>query len=139
MADDDKGEKQLPAIRRTPGGTFAPGESGNLRGRPRGARGRLSETLLADFSRQWAQHGAAAITAMREKDPGMFVQVAAKLVPKEFLLSLQRPIDQMPDDELRAAALAERDTNALILAKVRELPGGAQLVEAAERAVIGDE
>ena len=139
MPEPSEDENQLPAIRRTPGGTYAPGHSGNVRGRPKGARGLFSEQMVSDFARDWrtSNNGPDTIARVRAENPGMYLSVAVKLVPRELLLSLERPLTEMSDDELRAAALTERDANAMIIEKVCEL-GGAELVEAAERAVRDD-
>jgi hypothetical protein len=37
------------------------GQSGNLNGRPVGARGRFSQRLAADLADAWEEHGATAL------------------------------------------------------------------------------
>ena len=65
----DKTEKKLRNLK-----PFKPGQSGNPKGRPKGARNRLGtqflEALEADFNR----HGAQAIALVREKKPEVYMQ-----------------------------------------------------------------
>lgn len=72
---------QHPKARST---SFKPGQSGNPAGRPKGARNRLSEKLLATLAADFEQHGAAAIIKMREEKPVDYVRTCASLVPKAF-------------------------------------------------------
>ena len=135
MDDDDK--KNLPAVKRTPEGTFV--GSGNPSGRPRGARGVFSEQMIYDFAADWREHGPEVLVAVRKENPVAYLTVAAKLVPKELLLQLERPVEQLSDTELASAAKAERDMSVLVLAKVRELPGGGDLVAEAERDIFDED
>ena len=74
-----------------------------------------------------------------KENPVAYLTVAAKFVPREMLLQLERPVEQLSDADLSAAAKAERDTSVLVLAKVRELPGGDDLVAEAERDVFDED
>jgi hypothetical protein len=49
--------EQLP-IRRVNGRMWSPGESGNPRGRPIGARGRFSQRFIEDMHASWERRGA---------------------------------------------------------------------------------
>ena len=51
------------------------------------------------------------IATVREKDPVAFLQIATRLVPKEFLVQLERPasVKAMTDDELQGLIEALRD------------------------------
>lgn len=99
----------LPALSRSPAGQWGAGVSGNPRGRPLGARGRFSEALVTDFSKEWRAHGASVIATVRAKDPVAFLQIATRLVPKEVLLQLERPTENFTDDDLRELIEAVRD------------------------------
>jgi len=80
----DNTEKKLRNL--TP---FKPGQSGNPKGRPKGARNRLStqflEALEADFNR----FGPQAITLMRERKPDIYIRVVAGLLPKEANINVE--------------------------------------------------
>ena len=87
------------------GRRFAPGQSGNPAGRPKGARNRLSESMLDALANDFEQHGAAAITKVRETDPGAYLRTIASLLPKQVGLEdgeggapLQIIIRRMGDD-----------------------------------------
>ena len=89
--------------------------------------------------RDWHEHGPEVLVAVRKENPVAYLTVAAKFLPKELLLQLERPVEQLSDADLSAAAKAERDTSVLILAKVRELPGGDDLVAEAERDIFNED
>jgi hypothetical protein len=144
-----------PVDRGTPAnaGRWQPGVSGNPRGRPVGAKGRFSEALVSDFASEWREHGPEVIATVRQKDPVAFLQIATRLLPKEFLVQSERPasIENLTDEELEGLIEALRDVPKihsalrLLVAKVGELgPEGEALkaeVEALYRVVgyVGDE
>jgi len=67
---------------------FAPGQSGNPAGRPKGSRSKLSEDYLADLYEDWKLHGKDTITKVREKNPEIYLQCVARLVPKDIKLEI---------------------------------------------------
>lgn len=67
--------------------SFKPGQSGNPNGRPKGARSRLSETLLSALADDFQKHGVDTIRKMREEKPVEYVRTCAALVPKAFDLT----------------------------------------------------
>jgi Family of unknown function (DUF5681) len=77
-------EKKLRNLR-----PFRPGQSGNPKGRPKGARNRLGtqflEALEADFNR----FGPQAIALVREKKPETYMRVVADLLPKEANINVE--------------------------------------------------
>lgn len=73
---DDTGRKQ--------DGTFAPGHSGNPNGRPKGARAKLSENFCQALLDDFADHGAAAIIAMRTDRPNEYAKMIAGILSKEI-------------------------------------------------------
>ena len=84
------------------------------------------QQLVADFAADWREHGAAAIEQLRKENVAAYVKIATSLVPRELLLQVSRPLAELSDDELQAAALAERDQATMLIEHIR-LRGGAEL------------
>ena len=95
--------------------------------------------MIYDFAADWREHGPEVLVAVRKENPVAYLTVAAKFVPREMLLQLARPVEQLSDADLAAAAKAERDVSVLVLAKVRALPGGDDLVAEAERDIFDED
>src|SRR6186997_124045 len=86
---------------------FKPGQSGNPRGRPKGARNRLSEEFLAELYDAFVANGRAAIERLVEEDPAAFLRIIASLIPKE-VKSPSSPFDALTEEELKTLADAAR-------------------------------
>jgi hypothetical protein len=114
------------------------GPTPNPRGRGKGTPNKFSQQLVADFARDWREHGAAAIEQLREENVAAYVKIATSLVPRELLLQVSRPLAELSDDELQAAALAERDQATMLIEHIR-LRGGEALLEQARREVLGED
>jgi hypothetical protein len=114
------------------------GPSPNYRGRGKGTPNKFSQQLVADFAADWREHGAAAIEQLRKENIVAYVKIATSLVPRELLLQVSRPLAELSDDELQAAALAERDRATMLIEHIR-LRGGAELIEQAQREVLGED
>ncbi|MGI4744975.1 MAG: DUF5681 domain-containing protein [Janthinobacterium lividum] len=69
---------------RVVGRPFAPGQSGNPAGRPKGSRSRLAEDFFKALAEDFAVHGVAAISSMRDEKPDEYAKMIAKLMPKEI-------------------------------------------------------
>jgi hypothetical protein len=83
---------------------FRPGQSGNIAGRPKGARSRLQENFLVVLAEDFKENGEAAIVKMRQERPSEYVKCIASLMPRQ--LELDRPLQEMTDDELYAGIAA---------------------------------
>jgi hypothetical protein len=70
------------------GRPFAPGVSGNPRGRPVGAKAVFSQDFIKDVHAAWLEHGSSALRACAVTEPGRFLQVCASLMPREASLSV---------------------------------------------------
>jgi hypothetical protein len=90
---------------------FKPGQSGNPKGRPKGARNRLGTQFLEALEADFNQFGPQAIAQVREKKPEVYMRVVADLLPKEAninveageaFVNLWRKISEGLGDELAA-------------------------------------
>ena len=68
---------------------FKPGQSGNPKGRPKGARNRLGTRFLEALETDFNQFGPQAIALVREKKPEVYVRVVADLLPKEANINVE--------------------------------------------------
>jgi Family of unknown function (DUF5681) len=80
----DGTEKKLRNLR-----PFKPGQSGNPKGRPKGARNRLGTQFLEALESDFNQHGPQAIALVREKKPEIYIRVVADLLPKEANINVE--------------------------------------------------
>ena len=74
---------------RVVGRPFAPGQSGNPAGRPKGSRNRLADAFIADLAAAWEKHGVQALETCASEEPGTFLKVIAGLMPKDVNLNLE--------------------------------------------------
>ena len=55
-------------------------------GRPKGARNKFSEDYVEAFATDFEEHGAEVFARVRIEQPGVYLKLAAMLVPKDFNL-----------------------------------------------------
>lgn len=71
------------------------GQSGNPAGRPKGSRNKLAnefvDTLYADFQ----EHGKKAIETVRIDKPEVYVQIIAKLLPRDVKLEASHTLTKI--------------------------------------------
>ena len=90
---------------------FKPGQSGNPRGRPKGARNKLGEEFLTQLCDDFEVHGAAVIERVRQEDPAAYLRVIASLIPKDIKIDRRPdagPLSDLTDEEVTALACAAR-------------------------------
>ena len=68
---------------------FKKGQSGNPKGRPKGARNRLGTQFLEALEADFNKHGAEAIEQVRQKKPEVYIKVVADLLPKEANINVE--------------------------------------------------
>jgi len=80
----DKTEKKLRNL--VP---FKPGQSGNPKGRPKGARNRIGTQFLEALEADFNKFGSQVIAQVREKKPEVYMRVVADLLPKEANINVE--------------------------------------------------
>ena len=95
---------------------YQPGQTGNPKGRPTGARQRLTDSFIRDLSAHYAQHGAEIITRVAEQDPVSYMNIVARFIPKETTLAITGNVNLEPAQMQRIAEawiVAQADIEAL--------------------------
>ncbi|MBV9842403.1 MAG: hypothetical protein JOY99_12890 [Sphingomonadaceae bacterium] len=110
MADDEDrdevscGDDTPPKTGLRP--AWAPGQSGNPAGRPRGARNKLGEAFIADVLADWQQHGPAVIARVRTERPAIYLRVIASILPRELNVRTNE-LDELTDEQLETRLRAQ--------------------------------
>ncbi len=71
--------------------------TGNAEGRPKGARCKLDELFLEALYRDFKEGGVAAIRACRTEKPDVYLNVIAKVVPKQVDLNADKSVADLAD------------------------------------------
>lgn len=87
---------------------FQKGNNANPSGRPKGSRNKLEEAFVASLCEAFEEGGAQAIKTVMTKDPVAFLNVIAKVLPKQVETSIKVSIEELDDDELANIAAGGR-------------------------------
>lgn len=83
-----------------------PGETRNPGGKPVNLRDAINKKFLKALSAEFDLNGKEVIARVAQEEPGTFIRVLAALQPKE--MEIKRPLDDISDEQLDAAAIAIR-------------------------------
>ena len=99
---------------------FEPGQSGNPAGRPKRARNKLGEELIAAIYDDICQRSALVMEKVRYEKPAEYLRIVASLVPR--VLEIERPLDDLSDAELMAMIRAHADACGLVVTEAEDNP-----------------
>ena len=111
---------------------WKPGQTGNPKGRPTGARQKLTDSFIRDLSAHYEKHGAEIITRVAEQDPVSYMNIVARFIPKETALTINSNVCLDPAQMQRIAEawlVAQADVESLEADYVLEQQDEAEPVE----------
>jgi len=83
-----------------PTNLWQPGQSGNLLGRVRGSRNKLSEEVICALLRDFRKHGEKAIAKVRREQPGVYLRCLTLLIPREHKNEQSNVIKNLSDQQI---------------------------------------
>jgi hypothetical protein len=89
-------------------GSWKPGQSGNMNGRPIGSRHIFSKAFLRDLAEVWSAEGRQAMLITAKTVPATFFAVCARLIPSNVELTINEGFGALsPDDYAVLKAIRE--------------------------------
>lgn len=95
-------------VSRNEKGQLLPGVRLNVAGRPKGSRHKLETCFIDALVTAFDEGGIEAIRKVRDDDPSAFLNVIAKVLPKQVETKIQVSIEELGDDELANIAAGGR-------------------------------
>lgn len=74
---------------------WKPGQSGNPKGRPKGARDKLTRDFIKALQKSFKEHGADTLEILRVEKPEAYIAAVGKLVPKEDKLDVNMSVTEV--------------------------------------------
>lgn len=71
---------------------FSAENPGNPGGKPVGAKNAISAKFLKELGKDFNEHGATVIAAVRADDPGRYLAIVAALVPRDDNLTVDSTV-----------------------------------------------
>jgi hypothetical protein len=72
------------------GRPFKPGQSGNPKGRPKGSRNRLTDSVLRGIADDFAKHGQEVLERVRKEEPTTYLKLIVKLLPATLVMQFEQ-------------------------------------------------
>jgi hypothetical protein len=93
-------ELTTPNSRVPNSGSWKPGQSGNLAGKPVGARHRFSRAFLENLAEIWSAEGRNAMLVTAKTSPSTFFAVASRLIPADVKLTVEQTFGGLSPEDL---------------------------------------